>query len=667
MLRQKGLSRVYATVSVAAILGLMAGCSQPASYATVDLGGSYVNSPPQAYSAQSGLPVYQSTQVYTTPYSVASAQPLPQSQLVYQDAPLNQVASLNYGGYGQSVQQSYPTFGALDQGPILTDETILRSDGFIDMGPYGGAQTAMLAPGAGSIGYEQMSVVSDVPQYLPAPQPAAPIYEAAPMAYSEPVYEAAPLAYSAPVIAEALPAPYSVAPVQGINEGYATLSSDDFGVPQASPSYTAIESVPLGTVPVAPRAYASLSGQPQRDDTQAVVDYFQLNRDRQDGAVQQARLPVTELAPAPAAPIAAFDAPNGQGIALPPASQEYPRPYEALPPGFFPEYEFPSGNGLISQADPVAAPAPVQVATLAPRRTVTDAFNGNGVLEAPSVPMIEQASSSTFSGQSYTIRPGDTLYGIARMFGVTPMGIAKANALPMAGTIYPGDVLNIPAGEVGGRPETLGDAPIVVLQTADAASISTFTRDLTDQSVEMIDIEDLARMFRERENGDAGASMPIISAEAGNALRGRPDLSPTEIISEPVGTVTAPAFVTMQELPASTPMAQGRGSYGWPIHGDVYRLNGGGIEIGAPAGQAVVAAAGGRVVHVENGPRGVLVVVEHDDGWRSLTIGLSDAIVLNGQRVSGGDTLGYSGSQRIGFELRDTSSNVAETLGVLRG
>jgi len=414
---------------------------------------------------------------------------------------------------------------------------------------------------------------------------------------------------------------------------------------------------------------------------QEVGDYYNLrNEQRAPDTVQQARLPVAVPIPAPTQ---ALPPRTGGNISLPSASQEYPRPYEALPPGFFPTYDFPSGNDLISQA-PVAE-APLQLASVAPRAPISDVFTRSGGGDASMMPPVQQATFGSGADLPYTIQPGDTLYGIARKHGVTPLDIAQANGLPLAGTIYPGDTLSIPSQEMAGGPQSLGDAPIVVLQTAQSASISTFVPDFSDRSVEMVDIAELARLFGDRQNGDPGAGIPVISAGAADALRGRVNMTPTEIISEPVSSVMGTTIIPDSEFAASVPapiqaapiqaapiqaapMQAGMtpGAYSWPVHGDVYRLEQGGIEIAAPAGRTVSAAAAGRVVHVENGPRGYLVVIEHDDGWRSLTLGLGGTAVQTGERVFGGGTLGYTGSQRIGFELRDGSSNVAEALGLLR-
>lgn len=46
----------------------------------------------------------------------------------------------------------------------------------------------------------------------------------------------------------------------------------------------------------------------------------------------------------------------------------------------------------------------------------------------------------------YTVEPGNTLWGIAQYFGTTVNDIARYNGIPVPDQIYPGQRLRIPTG-----------------------------------------------------------------------------------------------------------------------------------------------------------------------------------------------------------------------------
>lgn len=72
---------------------------------------------------------------------------------------------------------------------------------------------------------------------------------------------------------------------------------------------------------------------------------------------------------------------------------------------------------------------------------------------------IEDPSRSGASYERYIVQPGDTLYLVARRFGISLEEVSRANALPSPDWIYPGQALAIPRSFPAAPPVTPSPTP----------------------------------------------------------------------------------------------------------------------------------------------------------------------------------------------------------------
>jgi murein DD-endopeptidase MepM/ murein hydrolase activator NlpD len=214
----------------------------------------------------------------------------------------------------------------------------------------------------------------------------------------------------------------------------------------------------------------------------------------------------------------------------------------------------------------------------------------------------------------YRVKSGDTLYSVANMFGVAVYQLVRVNNIAAPYAVSPGQDLRIPATE----------------RRAVAASKKTDTLSPT-----------LSR--KEREDS---AHTPF------------PPLPPGEGRGE--GVVHRP-------LPTTLAASQ-RPDFVWPVRGKVVSAYGAkegglyndGINIAAPRGTPVAAAADGVVAYVGNDLKsyGNLVLVRHGGGAMTAYAHLGSVNVKKGMTVRKGQAIGSVGSTgavsaaQLHFEIR---------------
>ena len=237
----------------------------------------------------------------------------------------------------------------------------------------------------------------------------------------------------------------------------------------------------------------------------------------------------------------------------------------------------------------------------------------------------------------YVVRDGDTLSEIATMFNVSMNTIIWANDLSGARDVHPGDRLII--------------LPVSGLEYKIAKG-------------------DTLKSLAKKYSGDANeiAQFNGLDEDAPLAVGTAIIIPGGEIPAAPT-TRTAAAPAVRTAILGSGGSAQ-NGYYANPVPGGLFTqgIHGwNGIDIGAPRGTPVYAAANGTVLIARNngawnGGYGNYVVITHSNGSQTLYSHMRSAVALPGQSVVSGQLIGYVGATgratgpHLHFEVRGAAN-----------
>jgi lipoprotein NlpD len=232
------------------------------------------------------------------------------------------------------------------------------------------------------------------------------------------------------------------------------------------------------------------------------------------------------------------------------------------------------------------------------------------------------------NGTGYVVKPGDTLYKIARANNVEMDNLKRWNSLTDPNQLVVGQVLRLSAN--GAPPPSSG-----LVQSAPIRSAVTQPRSL----------ESTENPGKPEGNGNLSPSTPLPAA-TGSATSQTPAITPTP----PVSPHPAPAADA------------GVIKWGWPASGKVmegFNANSKGIDIEGAAGDPVLAAADGKVMYAGNGVRGLgsLIIINHQNGFITAYAHNRTLLVKTGQEVKRGTKIAEIGqtdapSPRLHFEVR---------------
>ena len=260
----------------------------------------------------------------------------------------------------------------------------------------------------------------------------------------------------------------------------------------------------------------------------------------------------------------------------------------------------------------------------------------------------------------YTVRPGDTLSGIASMFDVNIPTIVGANDIKN-GVIQPGQTLIILP--------IIGATHVVVKGDTLASLAKSYNSDANDIA-----------SYNGLDDGAAltvGQTLIIPNGEATTVVSGSTSAKSTATKAT-ASTPHAKVIAKIAAGSATEPYLGGSGApipgyFAWPLAGGIVTqgLHGwNAVDIGAPKGTPIYAAAAGTVIVAKNngawnGGYGNYVVISHPNGTETLYAHMSQVLTSPGASVSQGDTIGRVGmtgeatGNHLHFEVRGAENPFA--------
>ena len=258
----------------------------------------------------------------------------------------------------------------------------------------------------------------------------------------------------------------------------------------------------------------------------------------------------------------------------------------------------------------------------------------------------ENIPKGSYSGETYTVKRGDTLFYIAWITGNDFRDLAQRNNIAAPYNLNVGQALQV--GNGSGSPITGGNA----ITVADATQGGVPTPPSSTQ-IKSSPVAQQPVITYSDDSGKSGGGKMLPSA--GNTT-----------VATTTAPVTAPPTVS-STTSSSTPVAGWR----WPTDGKIIdnfsAAEGGnkGVDIAGSRGQPVVATASGRVVYAGNALRGYgnLIIIKHNDDYLSAYAHNDSMLVREQQEVKAGQkiaTMGSTGtsSVRLHFEIRYKGKSV---------
>lgn len=253
-------------------------------------------------------------------------------------------------------------------------------------------------------------------------------------------------------------------------------------------------------------------------------------------------------------------------------------------------------------------------------------------------------------GASYVVKPGDSIYAIARSNKVSFAEMQRVNGITDARKVRPGTVLKVPGVAPVAAAEAISEQP-----TADAvavpASINPAPVYAKPINAQLGEQKVAALNDKATDASSAAASSNAATAPKQDRLA----------VAAPAASSSSIDSVKLR-WPASGKVISGFGGRPDGTHND-------GINLSVPLGTDVHAAESGVIAYAGSELKGYgnLVLVRHDNGWVTAYAHNDELLVKRGDKVKRGQVIGKAGKTgtvdqpQVHFELRQGSKPVDPT------
>ena len=322
-------------------------------------------------------------------------------------------------------------------------------------------------------------------------------------------------------------------------------------------------------------------------------------------------------------------------------------------PSFQPTYQ-PVQQPAATQPQP--APAPVQPQTKTVTKTVSDCTS-SGAINVPrnpntNAPDYSQIQKGSYKGNTYKVNKGDTMFLIAYLSGMDVKELAALNNMS--------------------EPYSLSVGQTLKISNCTTKTITTTVPVKENVNTAAATPAEPAVTYTPGANGtQIGSDGSIIGPIKSGA--GVPSATPSVPVATQTTSQPANVNTTADNANVVAPIASNV-AWQWPTSGNVIQgfsnSDGGnkGIDISGSRGQAVKAAASGRVVYAGNALRGYgnLIIIKHNDDFLSAYAHNDKILVSDQQEVKAGQEIAKMGSSgtnnvKLHFEIRYKGKSVDPT------